>query len=305
MSEEDLVAITKHNTPHKTSIPLDLTLEIFSRLPAKSISRFCCVSKLWSTIPRLPYFTELVLTRSLARPLLLFASEKDKHMFLYSSTQPDDNNSSRVAAKYHMKYPYHGHVSLFGRCSFVRGLVFTRGEVWVISNPNTGQSVTLPKLNTGKMNGVIGYFGYDPIEKQYKVLSMTWEINGLQNTEEHQVLTLGTGSKHSWRRIECCIPHSIYRKYNHVCIDGVLYYPAVNMTTRRCIIVLFDVRSEKFRFVEDNDPLASYYSSPMINYNGKLGLLLYERDDGIHGSCTSFRLRVLEDADQREWSEHD
>ncbi|XP_023643230.1 putative F-box protein At2g19630 [Capsella rubella] len=295
VSEEDLVAVTERNTRLKTSIngrepiPVDLTLEICSRLPAKSTSRLRCVSKLWDSIPRLPYFTELFLTRSLSRPRLLFASRKDNHVFFFSSPQPqnlDDNNSSVLTATYHMKTPYHA--TSFERCSSVRSLIFVGDErilkekkhkVSVICNPSTGQSVTLPKLKTRKRIGMRSYFGYEPIEKQYKVLSMTWKFDEIGSSEEHQVLTLGTGGKLSWRRIKCCIPHSFYYNYDHVCIDGVLYYPALKTSSRDCIIVLFDLRSEKFRFVEDTDPLTdSYYCSPLINYN--------------------------EDAEKHEWSEH-
>ncbi|XP_020866668.1 F-box protein At1g31080-like isoform X2 [Arabidopsis lyrata subsp. lyrata] len=53
------------------SIPIDLILEILSRLPSKSIARFRCLSKLWGSMLRQPYFTELFLTRSSARPRLL------------------------------------------------------------------------------------------------------------------------------------------------------------------------------------------------------------------------------------------
>ncbi|KAL1191310.1 putative F-box protein [Cardamine amara subsp. amara] len=54
------------------SIPKELILEILSRLSAKSVARFCCVSKLWAFIFGGPCFTELFLTRSSARPRLLF-----------------------------------------------------------------------------------------------------------------------------------------------------------------------------------------------------------------------------------------
>ncbi|XP_023636083.1 putative F-box protein At2g19630 [Capsella rubella] len=314
VSEEDLVAVTKQNTPLKTSItdkepiPLDLAVEICSRLPAKSVSRFCCVSKLWATIPRLPYFNDLVLTRFLAHPRLLFASGTRNHMFFYSSPQPQNHKKSSVfAANYHMKTPCHG--SSYETCSYVRGLVLIKGEqlfgknkVWVICNLSTEQSVTLLHLKKREKIGMRCYFGYEPIKKQYKVLSMT------RNTdEEHQVLTLGTSGTLSWRRTrtKCCIPHTLYSRCNHVCIDGVLYYPAVNTATRRRIIVIFDLRSEKFRFVKDPIPLSfSRYGSPLINYNGKLGLLRYKKEGGIYGSCTSFSLWVLEDEEKHVWSEH-
>ncbi|KAL1190706.1 F-box protein DOR [Cardamine amara subsp. amara] len=74
--------------------------------------------------------------------------------------------------------------------------------VSVVCNPSTGQSITLPKPKTRKKISIRSYFGYDPIEKQFKVLSMTWSDDG--TSKEHQVLTLGT-EKLYWRMIECGI----------------------------------------------------------------------------------------------------
>ncbi|KAF8055017.1 hypothetical protein N665_1305s0004 [Sinapis alba] len=58
-------------------IPLDLTLEILSRLPTKSIARFLCVSKLWSSFTTtLPSFIN-----SFARVSVLFtASPSSAHL---------------------------------------------------------------------------------------------------------------------------------------------------------------------------------------------------------------------------------
>ncbi|XP_010431684.1 PREDICTED: putative F-box protein At2g19630 [Camelina sativa] len=320
VSEVDLVAVTERNTRAKTSsnggepIPLDLIVEIFSRLPAKSISRCRCVSKLWASIPRLPYFTELFLTRSLSRPKLLFACLKNNHVFFFSSPQPhqilaDDNNSSVLVASYHMKIPYYLLYSVIR--SSVRGLMLIGDErgsegkkrkVSVICNPSTGQSVTLPKPKTRKRFGLRSYLGYEPIKKLYKVLSMAWGIRS-SSSVDHQVLTLGTGGKPSWSRVECCIPHSVNRGcyVDHVCIDGVLYYQAFHTSTSDYIIVLFDFKSEKFRFVENfRDPLSVSFCWSSINYKGKLGSL----GTGIHPRSTNIRLRVLEDAEKHEWSEH-
>ncbi|XP_010431683.1 PREDICTED: putative F-box protein At2g19630 [Camelina sativa] len=325
VSEVELVAVTGRNTRAKTSsngggepIPLDLIVEIFSRLPAKSISRCRCVSKLWASIPRLPYFTELLLTRSLSRPKILFACLKNNHVFFFSSPQPhqilaDDNNSSVLVASYHMKIPYYLLYSVIR--SSVRGLMLM-GDEWlsegkkrkvsVICNPSTGQCVTLPKLKTRKRFGSRSYLGYEPIEKLYKVLSMAWGIRSSVSVD-HQVLTLGTGGKPSWRRVECCIPHSVYQGHvDHVCIDGVLYYQAFHTSTSNNIIVLFDFKSEKFRFVENyRQPLSVSFYWSLTNYNGKLGFFgTHYGGISLRPRSTNIRLRVLEDAEKHEWSEH-
>ncbi|XP_033131946.1 F-box protein At5g65850 [Brassica rapa] len=90
---------------------------------------------------------------------------------------------------------------------------------------------------------------------------------------------------------------------HHVCIDGVLYYPARKFWgDKDYIIVCFDVRSETFRCVKDTDGYTRpFRSAPMVNFNGKLASLGPE--ETVDGSCESNRLRVLEDVETGEWSE--
>ncbi|CAA7017101.1 unnamed protein product [Microthlaspi erraticum] len=327
---EDLLAVNQRNTRSKTStdggeysepIPVDLIIEIFLRLPLKSIARCRCVSKHWASILRLPYFTDLFLTRSCARPRLLFSClNDDGHMLFFSLPEPQNlgnksktkrKRSSPLTATYLMKIPYA--ILDERRISCIRGLVFFIDErnvngkmhhqVSVICNPSTGQTLTLPKVKSRRRIGVRSYFGYDPIDKQYKVLAMTWKVNRSYwvVSEEHQVLTLGT-NKPSWKRIECCIPHSPRYGYHNICINGVLYYRAFNTSSRDYIIVCFDVKSEKFSFVKDTYAFTTSSGCvPLINYKGKLGSILFGGSNYISGSI---KLRVLEDAEKHEWSEH-
>ncbi|CAH8355504.1 unnamed protein product [Eruca vesicaria subsp. sativa] len=76
-------------------IPFDLTLEILSRLPAKSIMRYRCVSKLWSSFTTLPSFINSFTSRSTSRPprLLLTFSILEKH-FVFSFPQNQNQDGS-------------------------------------------------------------------------------------------------------------------------------------------------------------------------------------------------------------------
>ncbi|CAL9217944.1 unnamed protein product [Arabidopsis halleri] len=98
----------------------------------------------------------------------------------------------------------------------------------------------------------------------------------------------------SWRRIKCPLRHENVSE--GICIDGVLYY--LGDTSERLnnfVIVCFDVRSEKFKFIYPE----SYCE--LINYKGKLGVIYYDdyADDAIE-----LRLWVLEDAEKEEWLEY-
>lgn len=231
-------------------------------------------------------------------------------MFFFSSSSPQPQGSSLLTTSYYgMKVPGHCY-SFYVKFSCIKGLALLRfkrvlnehGHVSVICNPSTGQSLILPKVKTRRRIGVRSYLGYDPVEKQHKVLSMTWLFYGSQwlVSEEHQVLTLGV-KEPSWRKIECSITYTSNHKYHHVCIDGVLYYPA-RRSTGDFIIVCFDVRSEKFSFVKYTDSYAhDFQCAVWKNYNGKLASFWPKN---INGSCQSIRLRVLEDVEKGEWSHH-
>uniref|UniRef100_A0A0D3CRB8 F-box domain-containing protein n=1 Tax=Brassica oleracea var. oleracea TaxID=109376 RepID=A0A0D3CRB8_BRAOL len=116
--------------------------------------------------------------------------------------------------------------------------------VWKICNPSTRQCFTLPELKTHKEFSLVRtFFGYDQIEKQVKVLTITGEHEEEDNAisdDEHHVLTLET-DKISWRRIECGTPHSP-SSGTSLCISGVLYYRASEKAfSNASMIVCFDL----------------------------------------------------------------
>ena len=88
------------------------------------------------------------------------------------------------------------------------------------------------------------FLGYDPVEKQHKVLSVTILDKCVV---EHRILTLGTGNM-KWRLIECDITHSSPGGAC-VCINGFLYYIAMASNVGD-MIACFDLRSEKYTFVK-------------------------------------------------------
>lgn len=105
------------------SIPLDLTLEILSRLPAKSIVRSFCVSKLWSSFTKHPSFINFCATRSSARPSLLLTFHKDNKRFVFSFAQHQnlDGSYSPVESYHQMDNPKDW---TFTQLESVHGLIY-------------------------------------------------------------------------------------------------------------------------------------------------------------------------------------
>ncbi|XP_009141236.1 putative F-box protein At2g19630 isoform X2 [Brassica rapa] len=286
------------------TLPVEVITEIFLRLPLNSIATCRCVCKLWSSVLRSQDFTDSFLTKSCARPQLLFACSDYRHeIHFLSSPQPEnpEDNSHVVAANHLACFPTS--YGLFGCTNgfFCYGANQGKnkaGIVTVICNPSTGQSLTLPRLNSKDKYRVESYLGYDPVAKEFKVLSVC------DDGKEHHVLTLGT-KKLSWRVVECCIPHSSSSKW--ISISGVLYYIAAEprSSSRESMVVCFDLRSEKFSSVKllGGFTKALPLSATMINYNGRLALLMSSEDTCyVFRTCKRFKLWVLRDAAKHEWS---
>uniref|UniRef100_M4CLJ6 F-box associated beta-propeller type 3 domain-containing protein n=1 Tax=Brassica campestris TaxID=3711 RepID=M4CLJ6_BRACM len=118
-----------------------------------------------------PYFKELYLTRSSARPRLLFAVDKvGEELHFYSSPQPQipyDKSSLVEAVDYHTKFPSR-------RCNYASGLICFSGKchsrkdaLTLICNPITGKYEELPKVimyNTSK--AFLGYEEFKVIEAE-------------------------------------------------------------------------------------------------------------------------------------------
>ncbi|XP_019092749.1 PREDICTED: putative F-box protein At1g30930 [Camelina sativa] len=171
----------------------------------------------------------------------------------------------------------------------------------VICNPLTGQYVILPELRGGVSHSYsYSYLGFDPVDKEFKVLFMnTCEYIASKDTD-HYILTLGTGELR-WRKIQCPFTHEPL--WERVCINGVLYYLAHATNGWSYVIVCFDVRSEKFKLLDPNCSSTYGYErrfNGMINYKEKLcGIYLDYAYDG--GFPVKLTMRVLE---KREWSSY-
>ncbi|CAN6920674.1 unnamed protein product [Brassica oleracea] len=286
-------------------IPNDLIVQILSRLPAESVARCRCLSKLWGSILHRPYFTELFLTRSWARPRLLFALKREDAWSFYSLPQRQHDLHDKASpplvaySDFHMKFPkdiispeYHGFTS--GLICFSRKSITLKSqEETVICEPRTGQYATVPKLlRYGK-----SFLGYDPIGKQFKVLFMDHTDCVTHCSDVHRVLTLGNGIM-EWRKIKCsCSLFHHVMDDEGICINGILYFSSKQRYYFPCDvkIVCFDVRSEKFKSIDVE--WDSGWHVKLVNYKGKIGVVTWK---GLY----ELSISVLEDVEKQEWSKY-
>ncbi|AEE31294.2 F-box/associated interaction domain protein [Arabidopsis thaliana] len=268
----------------------DLVYEILLRLPAKSVARCSCVSKLRRSILSRQDFTELFLTKSSARPRLLFGVKRaNGEGLFFSSTQPRNSyekSSLVVAADFHTKF---SEVISREICSYASGLIYLSDMRISVNDEDVVRAICNPI--TGN------YLGFDPIDKQFKVLFMAYP----SGPDDHKILTLGT-RRMRWRKIHCPLTHDPFCE--GICINGVLYYLAIQIdeplvNQRSFVIVCFDVRFEKFTFID----VDCFYH--LINYKGKLGGIDWKHGNANGSRTFELSMWVLEDVEKHEWSKYD
>ncbi|XP_010500449.1 PREDICTED: putative F-box protein At1g33020 [Camelina sativa] len=249
---------------------------------------------------RRPYFSKLFLTRSSVRPRLLFAVavavKRGSKLLFFSSPQPQNSyERSSLVVRAELHSTFSENTSVRYSCRYSSGLIhFSRGRSnEVICNPITGQYTILPELKTcGPIRRC--FLGFDPIDMQHKVLLA--DSTDYYETV-HYVMTLGTQNM-TWRKIQC--PFSYTVGYEGICINGVYYYLVKRSDDYATPgIVCFDVRSEKFKFIEN----VFCYGKQLMNYKGKLAAIsLWYRESGGRLDL-ELRTWVLEDVEKQEWSE--
>ncbi|KAJ4879874.1 putative F-box protein [Raphanus sativus] len=282
ISIDDDISQPKH-------IPLDLTLDIVSRLPAKSIVRYRSVSKLWSSFITLPSFIDSFESRSSSQPprLLIAFTLQGKHFVFSFPQNKNPEGSYSPVYSYHMKDTYYDR---YMRES-VHGLILLYGfRIW---NPSLRRISTLPHPREHipiSLCSRSSYLCYDPLEGKHKVLCLYYGTKSLMA----MILTLG--AQETWRIIpkEHCPMHSPTSEGYGRCFNGILYYEA--RVDDQFIIMSFDVKSESFSPIHYPNYSRSGWSDTMIPYEGRLALVTRDFP------CGDGELYILKDAHGHEWT---
>ncbi|CAH8304566.1 unnamed protein product [Eruca vesicaria subsp. sativa] len=261
-------------------VPLDLQTETLRRLPSKSLARFMVVSKSWQEIICSKSF---ITSRSLTQPLRFLLALQDTdyqtrciNCSFFSSSSPILPSSTSIPTTFLSRIILPLHEPSYPSYH-VNGLL-NIGEI--ICNPCTGKTVYLPELvdrttSASRPRPAERFFGYDPVNNEYKVLCITPYVAGHTTTNYFQVFTLGANPKR-WRFIDCDIPHTTWS--DGLCIDGFVYYIA-SLNKGMCLM-RFDLNSEKFdvfaRLSEKMDTLffLDEGSKTLINYPGKVAIAI-------------------------------
>ncbi|KAL1201064.1 F-box protein [Cardamine amara subsp. amara] len=275
-------------------IPLDLEVAILTRLPAKSVIKFLCVSKMWSSIIRSQRFvsSSYAMSSTMRSRFIITISSGDRCLLVFSSSY-ESEISSCLATNLDMKVPsVSGLCGSAAYCASVHGLVgfTTSGFTFTVCNPCINKFTILPCV------GARTSWGYDPVVDQFKTLTMISYPYRPPNYTAHEVLRLGGGAPESNKVISP--PYFTVTK--SVCINGFVYYGAWTPTrSQNPVIVCFDVRHEKLSFIKAPLSVICWEGeSILINYKGKLASIARHP----YATFQSFDLWILEDVKKQDWS---
>ncbi|KAG7607064.1 F-box domain [Arabidopsis thaliana x Arabidopsis arenosa] len=258
--------ISERENSNGIHIPFDVITDILSRLPVKSLVRFQCVSKLWSS-----RITLLIMTRSLFSPSTYPTNDIS---FIYPDK--DSNYTLNHGRSWDFKYQY------------FRGL-FCCWSSSIYKHTNR-KTILLPEVKHDRWsNSCDGLFGYDPVEKQVFTLvggpmKQQWRSLDIQGIWNHSPEARSSG---------LCIKEFIYYIAHVESWDDPEFYE----------LVRFDVRHESFDRIQMpitlhmNQQLSevSFDELTLVNYQGKLGCIRYTK--------ASAEMWIMEDhIEQQEWS---
>ncbi|PIA45693.1 hypothetical protein AQUCO_01600134v1 [Aquilegia coerulea] len=159
---------------NKLYIPHEISQDILSRLPVKTICRFKCVSKLWCSLPYDTDFVEMHLKQSRDASNIIILShkaEEDHSLLSFHSLDmaEDDNKTEHMFTIPLCMDVYAMELSCNGLVCFSALL---RQEIYVC-NPSIRKFIQLPKLiasDTAYSPCKVVGFGFDDFSGKYKVM---------------------------------------------------------------------------------------------------------------------------------------
>ncbi|XP_047309309.1 putative F-box protein At5g15660 [Impatiens glandulifera] len=214
-------------------LPDHLIHKILKDLPAKSVLRFRCVSKLWKSTVDDPRFIHAYRKHWVSRlggPKQLVSTYLDdgRCTFSYLDETTAPNKLTHIQTLPTRVRPED---RKFGP-HMVNDLICVGNIIW---NPTTRDVLTLRQEVPHAKN----YLGFDSHTNQFKVLSIYKICSPLRRGEPRcKIMTLGVD--HFFRDVAGPLPDAFKASTNTCCVDGVIY---INGDWNRSVLA-FDVAKE-------------------------------------------------------------
>ncbi|PSS24777.1 F-box protein [Actinidia chinensis var. chinensis] len=235
--------------------PIDVIVDILSRLPVKTLLRFRCVSKPWCALIDGRDFIKSHLQRSITTKNHLSLIVRD--CYLYSVDF--DSLDNAVELDHPLKCDDFG-TEVLGSCD---GLVcLYNGEDNVaIWNPSTRRYQKLPETEIEfpdyftSCQCIIYGFGYDPITDDYKVVRLIqFYGEDVWDSFDSEVKVYSSRSN-SWRRIKDFPYYLRYKRAYGVLVGSSLHWVVTRKLESNTanLVAAFDLGTEDYRLVTQPD----------------------------------------------------
>ncbi|KAL8057080.1 hypothetical protein ABFX02_04G161000 [Erythranthe guttata] len=220
-----------------------ILIEIFSRLPAKSVGKCRCLSKQWHTILSTPEFIKCHLARKPHQENLLLITPS--HSINSIATIKNDAFSEKIEVQDNW-------IEVLGSCDGLVLLLNEENEKFLV-NPVTLQQAKVPdppvaleKWESFTMHG----FGYDSAIDDYKIVSVSYSFND----EDYDTGFVDTFvdvyyvKRGFWKRVENSpYAHTFHDPPSGVFLNGAAHWLAsIKDSRHRSVIAAFDLVREVF-----------------------------------------------------------
>ncbi|TYH00494.1 hypothetical protein ES288_A10G281700v1 [Gossypium darwinii] len=297
-------------------LPEALVMEILSKLPVKSFTRFNCVCKYWCPSFQTPHFISNNYYNNLENNNLnLLLSRCDGNTFqpYFSQLSTEKDQNYIVKQNIHLPFFKNDIPSLYGACHGLMCLLDPSKDKAAIWNPSTREFKILPPSSIQRppyfslfeetyltLDDVEFYhaaFGFDSKTDDYKVIrfvSLTFVNSEEEHPHPHSMYQVELYSlrSNSWKEIPSPEYAPTYTALGNIYVNGICYWKIETgaYLDFRGLILSFDMGNEKFLILPIPEFVGSFpeYYVDLLVCNGSLGAIVYpsERID------TSFDLWV-------------
>ncbi|TYJ16447.1 hypothetical protein E1A91_A10G254200v1 [Gossypium mustelinum] len=254
-------------------LPEALVMEILSKLPVKSLTRFNCVCKYWCSSFQTPHFISNNYHNNL---------ENDNLNLLLSRC--DDQN---YIAKQNIDLPFFKNdiPSVYGACHGLLCLLDPSTDKAAIWNPSTGEFKILPPSSIQRPPC------FSPFEETYLTLDDITFTTLLLEEQPHPhfmyQVELYSLRSNSWKEIPSPDYTPTYTTLGNNYVDGIFGLKLQQICywkteTRayldfRGLILSFDMGNEKFSILPIPEFVGSFpeYYVDLLVFNGSLGAIVY------------------------------
>ncbi|KAI4345542.1 hypothetical protein L6164_012655 [Bauhinia variegata] len=244
------------------SLPQEIIDCILSKLPAKSLARFCCVAKPWRDFIQRPRPNKVVvlLNRTPPKSLALFTLQGENLVPELIELEND--------------FVYSYDANIIGVCNGLI-LIGISPKTYILWNPFIQKYRQIHCPDWNYLYCLCG-FVYDPAAHEHKIVHVCYHENGVRTTGVLRLERTGT----TWKEIKTSFPYGFPSSSSGVVINGAPHWVVGNHLSRERSkkIIWFDVAEEKFKEVPKPELECCYCDFDVAALNGSLCITAYRRD---------------------------